>query len=201
MERKRRLFLSAFTFVLFTALTMMPTSRAMADDDQGESVVGTWIGKATFDTPPGAPPFIEAELASVHHGGIVTGTSGIDHSSQNPFVPPGLAVELSDYLGTWEPIGDSDKIAVTFKRLLFAGPGTPSQIYHQLFLGQNIGQASIQALLTLQQTKSGDVLKGPFTFQLTNFKELTGLPSDQVVLSGSGTVSLSRVAIEPLAKP
>jgi hypothetical protein len=186
----------------------------MAEDDQGESVVGTWIGKATFDNPPGTPPgtpqLMEAELASVHHGGMVTGTSGIDHSSQNPFVPPGLAVELSDYLGTWEPIGDSDKIAVTFKRLLFLGPNTldpavtaiycpATKCFPGPFPGQNIGRATIQSVLKLQHTKSGDTLSGPFTFQLTNLKDQVALTEDQVVLTGSGTVSLSRVPIEPLA--
>jgi hypothetical protein len=83
---------------------------------------------------------------------------------------------------------------VTFKRLLFAGPGTPDTIYHQMFLGENVGLASIQAVLNFQQTESGDILKGRFTFQLTN---LSGVQ----VLTGGGSVSLKRVAIEPLATP
>src|SRR5215469_13893490 len=161
MQWQSRLFASAITLVLFAVLAVTPTSRAVADDDQDESVVGTWIGAATFDTPPGVPPLVEAELASIHRGGIVTGTSGIDHSSQNPFVPPGLVVELSDYFGSWAPAGDAEQIAVTFKRLLFAGPDTPSAIYHQLFPGENVGTASIQSVLTLQHTKSGDILAGP----------------------------------------
>jgi hypothetical protein len=133
-------------------------------------------------------------LASVYPGGIVTGTDGIDHSSQNPFVPPALAVNFSDYIGTWASIGDSNKIAITFKRLLFAGPGTPATIYHQLFPGENIGLASIQSVVTLRPTENGDILEGPFTYQLTN---LSGVQ----VLTGSGNVSFKRVAIEPLAKP
>jgi len=198
MQWQSRLFALAITLALFAALAVTPASRAVADDDQDESVVGTWIGTATFDTPPGVPPLIEAELASVHRGGIVTGTSGIDHSSQNPFLPPGLVVELSDYFGSWAPIGDSDQIALTFKRLLFAGPNTPSAIYHQLFQGENVGLASIQSVVTLQHTKSGDTLKGPFTFQLTT---LDGPVPADMGGTGSGTVSLSRVAIEPLATP
>jgi hypothetical protein len=171
----------------------------MAGDDQDESVVGTWIGAATFDTPRDTPPLVEAELASIHRGGIVTGTSGIDHSSQNPFVPPGLVVELSDYFGSWAPVGDSNQIAVTFKRLLFAGSNTPSAIYHQLFPGQNVGMASIQSVVTLQHTNSGDILRGPFTFQLTTL-DGQPVPADMGG-TGSGTVSLSRVTIEPLATP
>ena len=199
MQWQSRLFALAITLALLAALAVTPASRAVADDDQDESVVGTWIGTATFDTPPGVPPLIEAELASVHRGGIVTGTSGIDHSSQNPFLPPGLVVELSDYFGSWAPIGDSDQIALTFKRLLFAGPNTPSAIYHQLFQGENVGLASIQSVVTLQHTKSGDILAGPFTFQLTT---LDGQPVPaEIGGTGSGTVSLSRVAIEPLATP
>jgi hypothetical protein len=194
MQRQSRLFASVITLVLFAALAATPASRATAQDDQGGSVVGTWIGAATFHTPPGTPPFVEAELASIYPQGIVTGTSGIDHSSQNPFVPPALAVNLSDYFGTWTPSGNSNQIAVTFKRLLFAGTGTPGTIYHQLFPGENVGVASIQSTLTFQQSESRDILEGPFSFQLT---DLGGVK----VLSGSGTVSLKRVAIEPLATP
>jgi hypothetical protein len=126
MQRQSRLFASAITLVFLAGLAVTPASRAVADDDQEEGAVGTWIGKATFDNPPGTPPgspqLKETELASIHYGGIVTGTSEINHSSQNPFVPPGLRVELSDYFGSWAPMGDSDRIAVTFKRLLFLGP-------------------------------------------------------------------------------
>ena len=191
MKREWKLFVSALTLATFASFAVTPTPRAMAQDDQGGSVVGTWTGAATFDTPPGTPPFIEAELASIYPGGIVTGTSGIDHSSQNPFVPPALAVNLSDYCGTWAPVGDTNEIAATFKRLLFAGPGTPGTIYHQLFLGENIGLASIQSVLTLQHTDGSDILKGRFTFKHTN---LSGVQ----VLTGGGSVSLKRVAIEPL---
>ena len=99
MQRPKRRFAPALTLILFAAFAVTPSSQVRAGDDQGGSVVGTWVGAATFDTPPGTPPFIEAELASVYPGGIVTGTSGIDHSSQNPFVPPALAVNLSDYFG------------------------------------------------------------------------------------------------------
>jgi hypothetical protein len=194
MQRPSRRHLLAVSVLVFALVALTTGARVKADDDQEGSIVGAWIGAATFNTPPGTPPFVEAELASIYPGGIVTGTSGIDHSSQNPFVPPALAVNLSDYFGTWTRIGDSNQIAITFKRLLFAGTGTPSTIYHQLFLGQNIGLASIQAVLTLQQTNNGDILSGPFTFQL---KDLSG----SKVLTGSGTVSLSRVAIEPLATP
>jgi len=117
MKREWKLFVSALTLATFASFAVTPTPRAMAQDDQGGSVVGTWTGAATFDTPPGTPPFIEAELASIYPGGIVTGTSGI--------------------------------------------------------------------------TDGSDILKGRFTFQLTN---LSGVQ----VLTGGGSVSLKRVAIEPL---
>jgi len=86
MPWQQRQFVSAITLALFAAFAVTTTSRAVADadDDQGESFVGTWIGAA----------MVEVEPASVHRGRIVTGTSGIDHSSQNPIVPPALLVEL-----------------------------------------------------------------------------------------------------------
>jgi hypothetical protein len=199
MQWQRSLSVSAITLALFAAFAVTPTSYVKADDDQDESIVGTWIGAATFSTPPGAPAFIEAELASLYPGGIVTGTDAIDHSSQNPFLPPALAVTRSDYFGTWMHMDDSDQIAVTFKRLLFAGPLTPFAIYQQSFVGQNIGLATIQAVLTFQHSKSGDILSGPFTYQQTRLPPPLG--DGKQVFAGSGTVSFTRVAIEPLATP
>jgi hypothetical protein len=197
MQRRSRLFVLAITLATFAAFAVTPTSRAVAQDDQGGSVVGTWTGSFSLT----GTPFSFTELGSINLGGTMVGVNGISHFCDNPLVPPALVVDASGYFGSWAQIGNSDEIALTFKRLLFACPETPPSLYGKFFNGQNIGLATIQALLALQHTRSGDILSGPFTFQFTNFKELTGLPSDQVVFTGSGTVSLSRVAIEPLSAP
>jgi hypothetical protein len=187
MERKRRLFLSAFTLVAFSAFAATPTSQVKANDDQDESIVGTWMGSLSLDNSP-FPPI--TELPSFSRGGTVAGTNSFSHNCQNPF--PVLTVEIGDYFGSWAAMAGSNKIAITLKRLLFACTNTPVAIYYQSFPGQNVGILSVQAVGTVQHTKKGDTLTGPVTFQLTNL-------FDEVVFAGSGTASFNRVEIEPLA--
>jgi hypothetical protein len=135
-------------------------------------------------------------LLTINPGGTFIDTLAIAHSSQNPFlVGPfaPLAVDLSDAFGIWQPVGGSpNQYALTFKRLIFAGADTPTSAYGTFSPGQYVGMANIQAVATLQHSPSGDMLSGPFTFQLVNL-------SGQEVLTASGNFSATRMAIEPLA--
>lgn len=173
-------------FLLFALLWLTPSSPVKADD--GESIVGTWIVAVKVNTPSGPQPFT-TELISFNPGGTLIDTLSIAHNSQNPlfaFTP--LAADFSDGFGTWQQVGDSNQFALTFKRFLFGGALTPTApTYVFLFPGQNVGVATVQAVATVQQ----DTATGPFTFQLTNLQ-------GTVVLRASGTVSATRLKIEPL---
>ncbi len=176
----------ALGFLVFALVWLTPSSPVKADNT--ESIVGTWINTITVTTPPGVPVF--TELVSFNPGGTFIDTLSIAHNSQNPFFAgTPLAVDFSDAFGTWKQVGDSNQFAITFKRMLFAGANTPPVAYgFNLFPGQNVGLATIQAVATLQQ----DTATGPFTFQLTNL-------AGQVVLRASGMFSATRLKIEPLA--
>jgi hypothetical protein len=190
MRRSSRLNPLAVRLVGSALLALTSTSHVNADEDQGGSIVGTWIGTISVNSSS----IVITTLASFNPGGTVAGTNGEAHNCQNPFVPPVLTVEASDYYGTWAPITGSDQIALTLKRLLFACPNTPAAIYGPSFAGENIGLDSIQAVGTVRHSKSGDTLTGPVTFRLTNL-------FDQLVFAGRGTASFSRVAIEQLVTP
>ena len=190
-----RLYPCAVSLMVLTILTFTPTTLVKADDERGESVVGTWIGTLTLNTPPGFPPFID--LVSFHRGGTLTGTNGIAHFSQITFGVPALQalqVDFSDFFGSWVVSDSSNQVSATFKRLLFAGPNTPTAIYGTFFPGQNVGLVSIQAVGTLERATSGDRITASFTYELTNL-------NNQEVFAGDGTVSFGRVTIEPLATP
>lgn len=184
----------AFGIVSLVLLASMPRSQVKAQDQQQGSIVGTWMITSTLTTPPGAPPFVFTELGSFNPGGIFMDTFSLDHNSANPFVPPPLAVDFSEKFGTWKEVRDSNQFAITFKELLFAGPNTPTVYDPILFLGQNVGVATVEAVATLQSGIGGDTITGSFTFQLTNLQQ-------EVVASGSGTFSAIRVGIQPLAMP
>lgn len=188
MQKQSKFYLLILTLMLCVAFAFTLNSRAKADDDQDGSIVGTWILTATL-----APGFVETELTAINPGGTFTLTSSAfnAHTSQNPFLPPFLTVDVSDGYGGWKRQGDSSRFATTFKRLVFAGAKTPTALYHPAFVGQHVGEATIQAALNLQHGEDGDTLEGPFTFQ---FRNLLG----EVVGTGSGTVSLKRLNIEPL---
>lgn len=175
--------------VLFALLRLTPSSPVKADE--GSSIVGTWINTVTVN---GAPPVATTELISFNPGGTFTLTdSGFNaHSSENPFLPPPLAVATSDGYGAWRPQGDSNQFAITFKSLLFAGANTPPALYGPFFPGQNVGVATIEAVGTLQHGENGDTLAGPFTFQFMSFSR------GVVVATASGTFSATRLKIEPL---
>jgi len=177
MQRQSRLFASVITLVLFAALGATPASRAIADDDQDGSVVGAWTGTASL------AGISLTELATINVDGTMAGVDGIFDFCQIPNVPPALVVKASGYFGSWAHIGDSDQIALTFKRLLFACPNTPTSLYGTFFPGQNIGLGTIDVLLTLQHnTKCGDSLMGRYTYQLMT---LDGQPVPGGISNGS----------------
>ncbi len=193
MKRQWKPYLLALSFVLLAVFALTPTSRVKADGDQPESIVGTWINTVRVNTPPGAPPLVTTELISFNPGGTFTLTDSVfnAHTSQNPFLPPFLTVDISDGYGAWKPQGDPNRFALTFKTLLFAGAKTPTELYGPFFPGQHVGVATIQAVATLQHGEDRDTLEGPFTFQVRNLR-------GEVVGTGSGTVSATRLRIEPL---
>ena len=98
------------TLGLVAVFILTASSLTKADDEQERRIVGTWIGTTTLDTPPDTPPFVFTELVSFNLDGTVTGTNGISHCAQNPFVPPPFAVDLSDYFGSWVLIDDSSRL-------------------------------------------------------------------------------------------
>ena len=196
MGRKSGLCLVVSSLGLLVLFASMPSSHVRAQDQQG-SIVGSWINTVIVNTPSGPQP-LATELATFNPGGTFTDAISIAFSSQNPgfagpFAP--LAVNFSDALGTWKPMGeDSNQFALTFKRFLFAGANTPASAYGSFFPGQNVGEATIEAVGTLQTSASGQTLSGSYTFQLTNLQ-------GTVVLAASGTFSATRLQIQPLATP
>jgi hypothetical protein len=163
-------------------------SSLLADDDRNETIVGTWVLTATL-----APGFINTELSAFNPGGTWTTTSSVfdAHSSEDPFLPPFLTIDTSDGYGVWRGQGRPDQFGLTFKRHLFAGVNTPIDLYGPFFVGQYVGEATIQAVATVHHGESGDTLEGQFTFQARNLR-------GEVVGTGSGPFSGTRLRIEPL---
>ena len=177
--------------------TLGSLHNTRAQDQQGNqgSVIGTWVATINVDTPAGPQP-LATELASFNPGGTFIDAISIAFSAENPgfagpFAP--LAVNFSDAFGTWKPVnGDSGQFAATFKRFLYAGANTPTAAYGPFFPGQNVGQATIEVAGALQATKSGNILVGSYTFQLTNLDGTN-------VLAGGGSFTATRVNVQPLA--
>jgi hypothetical protein len=176
----RKLTFGIATIVLSLA-AFLASARAQADN---EGIVGTWIVTVTVNTPPSAPPFVFTDLIAFNQGGTLTAASSAfnAHTSENPFLPAPLVVDTSDGYGVWKSTDDdSDRVAITFKRFLFAGAATSS--YAFLFPGQYVGENAVQAVGALQDA---DHLAGSFT---TEFKNLGG----QLTFSGSGTFTATRL--------
>jgi hypothetical protein len=182
---QKRLLLFVVVFMLFALFGSTPNLHAQAG-----SVVGAWEITVNVNVPPGAPPFIFTEVGTFSLGGTFTDTISIAHSSENPYLPPPLAVDFSDGYGTWRQTPGTNQFAGTFKRLLYAGPYTPVEIYGPgpLLPGQQVGEAIIELAGTLQ---SDGTVAGRFTFQLTN------LASAEVFADG-GTFTATRINIRPL---
>jgi hypothetical protein len=142
-------------------------------------------------TPPGTPPTVFAELATFNAGGTWTDTHAIAHNSENPFASPPVAVDSSDAFGSWRRLGNSNQFEVTLKRLLFAGPGTPSALYGPFFPGQHVGFETVDAVLTVLPDGT---LHGPFTVQFANLR-------GQVVFADTGSVSAKRLTVGSLTTP
>jgi hypothetical protein len=187
MQRQCQLLGSALASVLLTALAVTPGSPAIADD-----CVGSWIGTISFDA---GSPSVMGQI-NINRDGTITGTDGTAHSSQVQFPPvlSAFAVDNGDYFGSWVHIG-GNQIGGTIKELLFAGPNTPTQIYGPFYVGQNVGIGTLSAEVTCQHASSGEVATGHWTLQLESFF------LDKVVITNSGTLYFTPVAIEPLAKP
>lgn len=189
MRRQLGLYLLGVSIVFLALVALVRNSRAQGSIG---NVVGAWHVTVNVNVPPGAPPLVLTELATFHLGGTFTDTISIAHYSQNPFVPPPLAVDFSDAYGRWQQVAGSNQFALTFKRLIFAGPNTPTAVYGSFIPGQQVGEATIEAVGNLQN--GGAVAAGTFTFQLTD------LNGNQVFADG-GTFSATRIHLEPLATP
>jgi hypothetical protein len=169
--------------IVLSLAAFLASARAQADD-QGQGIVGTWIVKVTVNTPPGAPPFVFTDFIAFNQGGTLTAASSAfnAHTSENPFLPAPLVVDTSDGYGVWKSTEDEpNRVAVTFRRFLFAGAATSS--YAFLFPGQYVGVNAVQAVGTLQDA---DHLAGSFTTQFTN---VAGQPT----FSGNGTFTAIRL--------
>lgn len=191
MQKQSKLYLLILTLVLCAAFAFALNSRAKADDDGHGTIVGTWIVTVTL---PGDPPFVEPELVAINPGGtaILTSSAFSAHASGNPFFPPAFVLDYGDGYGAWKRLGDSNRFAITYKRFLFAGARTPTDLFGPFFIGQQVGVTTVQTVSTLQNGEDGDTLAGQATFQARNLR-------GEVVVAGSATFSATRLKIEPLA--
>jgi len=192
--RKLGLYFAGLCIVVSALLALMPRSHVKADDDR--SIVGTWIFTITLDRPPVLQGFAFTDLFVINRGGTFTNTSTVSHahSSENPFLPPPVVVDISDGYGAWKRVGDdSNQFALTLKRFLFAGARTPTLLYGSFFPGQNVGELNVQLVATVHTGEREDTLTGQGTFQFVNL-------AGKVVFAGSETFSATRLKIEPLAK-
>jgi hypothetical protein len=165
--RKLGLYFAAVC-VAVSLLVLMPSSHGRVAN---HGIAGTWIVTVTVNTPPGAPPFVFTDVIAFNSGGTLTGASSAfnAHTSENPFLPAPLVVDTSDAYGTWSPEGDnSNQIALTFRRFLFAGANTSTALYGSFFPGENVGVNTVQAVGTFHTGSEGDSLTGSFTNQLVN---------------------------------
>jgi hypothetical protein len=189
--RKLGLYFAAVC-VAVSLLVLMPSSHGRVAN---HGIAGTWIVTVTVNTPPGAPPFVFTDVIAFNSGGTLTGASSAfnAHTSENPFLPAPLVVDTSDAYGTWSLEGDdSNQIALTFRRFLFAGANTSTALYGSFFPGENVGVNTVQAVGTFHTGSEGDSLAGSFTNQLVNLGGTN-------VFAGNGTFSATRLEIEPLA--
>jgi hypothetical protein len=189
--RKLGLYFAAVC-VAVSLLVLMPSSHGRVAN---HGIAGTWIVTVTVNTPPGAPPFVFTDVIAFNSGGTLTGASSAfnAHTSENPFLPAPLVVDTSDAYGTWSPEGDdSNQIALTFRRFLFAGANTSTALYGSFFPGENVGVNTVQAVGTFHTGSEGDSLAGSFTNQLVNLGGTN-------VFAGNGTFSATRLEIDPLA--
>lgn len=181
----RKLLSMVMLLALSTLFALAPCAQVRADDG---SILGTWIVTTTPNLPPGVPALVYTELVSFNGDGTLVDTHAIAHGSELPFLPAVVAVDSSDAFGIWRPVGWS-RFQTIHKRLLFAGPNTPSALYGPAAQGQQVGFETVQTMLTLEIGANGETLTGPFTVQFTNL-------NGQVVFADTGTVSFQRLKFE-----
>jgi hypothetical protein len=178
---------------MVATLASLHTTHAQNQNQQGGSVVGTWLNSVTVDVGPGVSVPLANELVSFGPGGVFADVISIQFNGENPaFAGTALAANFSDALGSWRSVGDASQVAGTFKRFIFATPNTPP-VYGPgpYFPGQNVGVATIEFVGALQPSSSGQVLVGSFTFQFTDLQ-------GNLVFPGSGKFSASPLKIQPL---
>jgi hypothetical protein len=189
---KRTLISLTAAVALAAMVGMVGSSHTTHAQNQQGSVVGTWIVTVNVDTPGGPAP-LATELVSFSPGGVFTDAISIAFNGENPvFAGTPLAANFSDAFGSWKPLSDGNGFAATFKRFIFATPNSPAAAYGSFFPGQNVGQATIQAVGALRASSSGPSLAGSFTFQFTNLQ-------GSVVLAGTGSFTATPLKIQPLA--
>ena len=191
---KRTIITLTATVALATIVaTLGSLHTTHAQNQQGGSVVGTWLNSVTVDVGGVSVPLAN-ELVSFGPGGVFADVISIQFNGENPgFAGTPLAANFSDALGSWKSVGDGSQVAGTFKRFIFATPNTPP-VYGPgpYFPGQNIGVATIEFVGALQPSSSGPVLAGSFTFQFTDLQ-------GNLVFPGSGKFSATPLKIQPLA--
>ena len=183
----RKLAFWIVSIVLLSLAPFMPSARAQAGN---QSIVGTWTVTVTVNTPKGAPPFVFTDFIAFNQGGTLSAASSAfnAHTSENPYLPAPFVVDTSDGYGVWKSAGDdSNAVAITFQRFLFAGAASSQALYGPFVPGQYVGTNAVQAEGTLQN----GVLAGSFTTQFTNL-------GGTMTFSGSGTFTATRLKIEPL---
>ena len=184
--------LSATVALAIFVATLGSTHTTRAQNQQQGSVVGTWVVSVNVNTPGGPVP-LATEFVSFNPGGVFVDAISIAFNAENPALAgTPLAANFSDAFGSWKPVGDASQFAATFKRFIYAAPNSPTAAYGSFFPGQNVGQATIEAVGGIQFSSSGQILVGSFTFQFTNLQ-------GAVVLAGSGSFTATPVKIQPLA--
>ena len=181
----KKLAFGIVSIVLLSLAPFMPSARAHAGN---QSIVGTWTVTVTVNTPPDAPPFVFTDFIAFNQGGTLTAASSTfnAHTSENPFLPAPLVVDTSDGYGVWKSTDDDPaRVAITFKRFLFAGAATSQALYGPFVPGQYVGVNAVQAEGTLQDA---DTLAGSFTTEFIPLMPLPGKPP----FSGSGTFTATR---------
>ena len=170
--RRKAVLLSVVAVVLLGVLAAGRTLPTTAQDAAGEGFVGSWRLTVTI---PGLPP--ETFLATFGADGTFTG-------SPPPAAPapPGAPVRVvltSSAHGAWESTGD-DGAAITF------------MVSQASEAGDFLGTVTVRSVSRLDA--GGDRATGEFTFDVAD-------PAGTVVQSGSGTLTATRIVVEPLGTP
>ena len=175
--------------LVLLALVSLAATPARADGDKDDrGIAGAYLTTVLIATGPGSPPLVNLEHSVFGPGGTLLTEGNLNLGGANAFVPPPLRVDQLTGYGNWT-MQEHGRIALTFKRWLFAGSQTPAALFGNAAVGQQVGVNTVQATASV---RDGKIVDGLLTFQFTNL-------AGQVVFAGSGTWSAERIAIEPLA--